>query len=152
MVVSRRGASVRAPRVSLSRRFRPHSSRRLRRRNGKAAGRSVDLVFADPPYNLQLGGDLLRPDNSKVDAVDDDWDQFASFEAYDKFTRAWLAAAPAGDEDERALWVIGSYHNIFRVGVALQDLGFWILNDMVWRKSNPMPNFAAAASPTRTRP
>ncbi|MFI4975263.1 MAG: site-specific DNA-methyltransferase [Caulobacterales bacterium] len=103
--------------------------------------RSVDLVFADPPYNLQLGGDLLRPDNSKVDAVDDDWDQFASFEAYDQFTRAWLTEARRVLKDDGALWVIGSYHNIFRVGTAVQDLGFWILNDVIWRKSNPMPNF-----------
>ncbi|MEI9963708.1 MAG: site-specific DNA-methyltransferase [Caulobacteraceae bacterium] len=101
----------------------------------------VDLVFADPPYNLQLGGDLLRPDNSKVDAVDDHWDQFASFEAYDAFTRAWLTACRRVLKDDGALWVIGSYHNIFRVGSTMQDLGFWILNDVVWRKSNPMPNF-----------
>ena len=107
----------------------------------KLPEKSVDLIFADPPYNLQLGGDLLRPDNSKVDAVDDDWDRFASFEAYDKFTRAWLAEARRVLKDDGALWVIGSYHNIFRVGVAVQDLGFWILNDVVWRKSNPMPNF-----------
>ena len=103
--------------------------------------RSVDLVFADPPYNLQLGGDLLRPDNSKVDAVDDHWDQFESFAAYDAFTRAWLTECRRVLKDDGAIWVIGSYHNIFRVGVALQDLGFWILNDVVWRKSNPMPNF-----------
>src|SRR6201993_501387 len=107
----------------------------------KLPDRSVDLVFADPPYNLQLGGDLLRPDNSKVDAVDDHWDQFASFEAYDAFTREWLSQARRVLKDDGALWVIGSYHNIFRVGTALQDLGFWILNDVVWRKSNPMPNF-----------
>jgi modification methylase len=103
--------------------------------------RSVDLVFADPPYNLQLGGDLLRPDNSKVDAVDDDWDRFESFEAYDAFTRAWLKECRRVLKDDGALWVIGSYHNIFRVGAALQDLGFWLLNDIVWRKANPMPNF-----------
>ena len=103
--------------------------------------KSVDLVFADPPYNLQLGGDLHRPDNSKVDAVDDDWDRFASFEAYDAFTRAWLAAARRVLKDDGAIWVIGSYHNVFRVGAAIQDLGFWMLNDVVWRKSNPMPNF-----------
>src|SRR6201987_5161759 len=103
--------------------------------------RSCDLVFPDPPYNLQLGGDLLRPDNSKVDAVDDDWDRFASFAEYDRFTRAWLGEARRVLKDEGALWVIGSYHNIFRVGAALQDLGFWILNDVVWRKTNPMPNF-----------
>jgi modification methylase len=107
----------------------------------KLPEKSVDLVFADPPYNLQLGGELLRPDNSKVDAVDDDWDRFASFEAYDRFTREWLAAARRVLKDDGALWVIGSYHNIFRVGATLQDLGFWILNDVVWRKSNPMPNF-----------
>jgi modification methylase len=107
----------------------------------KLPERSVDLVFADPPYNLQLGGDLLRPDNSKVDAVDDDWDQFESFAAYDAFTKAWLAECRRVLKDDGALWVIGSYHNIFRVGSTLQDLGFWILNDIVWRKSNPMPNF-----------
>jgi modification methylase len=103
--------------------------------------RSVDLVFADPPYNLQLGGDLLRPDNSRVDAVDADWDRFDSFAAYDAFTRAWLAACRRLLKDDGALWAIGSYHNIFRVGCAMQDLGFWILNDVVWRKTNPMPNF-----------
>ena len=103
--------------------------------------RSVDLVFADPPYNLQLGGDLLRPDNSKVDAVDDHWDQFASFAAYDAFTRDWLTECRRVLKDNGSLWVIGSYHNIFRVGSTLQDLGFWILNDVIWRKSNPMPNF-----------
>jgi modification methylase len=107
----------------------------------KLPDKSVDLVFADPPYNLQLGGDLLRPDNSKVDAVDDHWDQFASFKAYDDFTRAWMAECQRVLKDDGALWVIGSYHNIFRVGTVLQDLGFWILNDVVWRKSNPMPNF-----------
>ncbi len=103
--------------------------------------KSVDLVFADPPYNLQLGGDLLRPDNSKVDAVDDDWDQFASFEAYDQFTRQWLKECRRVLRDDGAIWVIGSYHNIFRLGVAIQDLGFWVMNDVIWRKSNPMPNF-----------
>ncbi len=103
--------------------------------------KSVDLVFADPPYNLQLGGDLVRPDNSKVDAVTDDWDQFASFQAYDTFTRDWLKAARRVLKDDGAIWVIGSYHNIFRVGAVLQDLGFWVLNDVIWTKSNPMPNF-----------
>ena len=103
--------------------------------------KSVDLVFADPPYNLQLGGELLRPDNSRVDAVDEAWDQFASFEAYDAFTTAWLTACRRVLKDDGSLWVIGSYHNIFRVGRALQDTGFWILNDVVWRKANPMPNF-----------
>ncbi|MGI1661998.1 site-specific DNA-methyltransferase [Palleronia sp. KMU-117] len=102
---------------------------------------SVDLIFADPPYNLQLRGELHRPDNSRVDAVDDAWDQFGSFEAYDTFTRAWLTAARRVLKPDGAIWVIGSYHNIFRVGAALQDAGFWVLNDVVWRKSNPMPNF-----------
>jgi modification methylase len=101
----------------------------------------ADLVFADPPYNMQLRGELRRPDQSKVDAVDDHWDQFSSFEAYDHFTREWLSAARRCLKDTGSLWVIGSYHNIFRVGATLQDLGFWILNDVVWRKSNPMPNF-----------
>jgi modification methylase len=104
-------------------------------------GASVDLVFADPPYNLQLGGDLNRPDGSPVDAVTDHWDQFASFKVYDDFTRAWLTEARRVLKPDGALWVIGSYHNIFRVGAILQDLGFWILNDVVWRKTNPMPNF-----------
>jgi modification methylase len=102
---------------------------------------SVDLIFADPPYNLQLKGDLHRPDNSKVDAVDDDWDQFDSFRAYDEFTTEWLKAARRILKPNGAIWVIGSYHNIFRVGAALQNQGYWILNDVVWRKSNPMPNF-----------
>ncbi|MFC7053588.1 site-specific DNA-methyltransferase [Hansschlegelia quercus] len=102
---------------------------------------SVDLVFADPPYNLQLQGDLRRPDQSLVDAVDDAWDQFESFQAYDIFTRAWLLAVRRVLKPTGTLWVIGSYHNIFRVGSALQDLNFWILNDVVWRKTNPMPNF-----------
>ena len=101
----------------------------------------ADIVFADPPYNMQLKSELRRPDNSKVDAVDDAWDQFDSFAEYDKFTRAWLGAVRHVLKDTGTLWVIGSYHNIFRVGVALQDLGFWVLNDVVWRKSNPMPNF-----------
>ncbi|MGH6871056.1 MAG: site-specific DNA-methyltransferase [Rhizomicrobium sp.] len=101
----------------------------------------ADLVFADPPYNLQLEGTLHRPDNSRVDAVDDSWDRFASFADYDRFTRDWLTAARRVLKDNGALWVIGSYHNIFRVGAILQDLGFWILNDVVWRKTNPMPNF-----------
>lgn len=102
---------------------------------------SVDLIFADPPYNLQLKGDLHRPDNSKVDAVDDEWDQFSSFAAYDKFTREWLAAARRLLKPTGAIWMIGSYHNVFRMGAELQNQGFWILNDVVWRKSNPMPNF-----------
>ncbi|MBV8775609.1 MAG: site-specific DNA-methyltransferase [Alphaproteobacteria bacterium] len=102
---------------------------------------SVDLVFADPPYNLQLAGALHRPDNSRVDGVEEDWDKFADFAEYDGFTRAWLAAARRLLKPAGALWVIGTYHNIFRIGAAVQDLGFWILNDVVWRKSNPMPNF-----------
>lgn len=102
---------------------------------------SIDMIFADPPYNLQLGGDLLRPDGSQVDAVDDDWDKFDSFAAYDRFTRAWLKEARRILKPNGSIWVIGSYHNIFRVGTAVQDMGFWILNDVVWRKANPMPNF-----------
>jgi len=99
------------------------------------------MIFADPPYNLQLEGDLLRPNNSKVDGVDDAWDRFDTFAAYDDFTRRWLRAARRVLRDDGTLWVIGSYHNIFRVGTTLQDTGFWILNDVVWRKTNPMPNF-----------
>ncbi|WP_297769453.1 site-specific DNA-methyltransferase [uncultured Roseovarius sp.] len=102
---------------------------------------SVDLIFADPPYNLQLKGDLHRPDNSQVDAVDDAWDHFASFATYDRFTQDWLKAARRLLKPHGAIWVIGSYHNIFRVGAALQDAGYWVLNDVIWRKSNPMPNF-----------
>ncbi len=102
---------------------------------------SVDLVFADPPYNLQLEGGLTRPDQSEVDAVDDDWDKFASFADYDRFSRDWLAAARRAMKPDATIFVIGSYHNIFRVGAIMQDLGFWILNDIVWRKANPMPNF-----------
>jgi modification methylase len=103
--------------------------------------KSVDVIFADPPYNLQLDGDLHRPDQSKVAAVDDHWDQFDSFQVYDAFTRAWLLAARRILKPSGTIWVIGSYHNIFRVGASLQDLGFWILNDVIWRKTNPMPNF-----------
>ncbi len=102
---------------------------------------SVDLIFADPPYNLQLNGDLHRPDQSMVDAVNDHWDQFESFAAYDAFTRAWMLAARRVLKPSGSIWVIGSYHNIFRVGSIMQDLGFWLLNDVVWRKNNPMPNF-----------
>ncbi len=107
----------------------------------KLPAASVDLVFADPPYNLQLQGDLKRPDDSHVDAVTDDWDKFASFEAYDDFTRAWMTAARRVMKPNATIWVIGSYHNIFRVGSIMQDLGFWLLNDVIWRKTNPMPNF-----------
>jgi modification methylase len=102
---------------------------------------SVDMIFADPPYNLQLGGELTRPNNSKVDACDDDWDKFDSLKVYDDFTREWLSAAREALHDDGTIWVIGSYHNIFRLGYILQDLGYWILNDIIWRKSNPMPNF-----------
>ena len=108
--------------------------------NGLPAG-SVDAVFADPPYNLQLGGELLRPNHTIVDAVDDDWDKFSDFAAYDKFTYEWLKAAKRVLKPDGCLWVIGSYHNIFRVGAILQNLGFWILNDIIWCKTNPMPNF-----------
>ena len=101
----------------------------------------VDLVFADPPYNLQLSGELTRPNQSRVDGVDEAWDRFADFASYDAFTRAWLTACRRVLRPSGTLWVIGSYHNVFRVGAALQDLGFWILNDIVWRKTNPMPNF-----------
>jgi modification methylase len=147
MVVSRRGASVRTPRVSFES-THSHSAASARVAVGdcvaeleKLPAACVDLVFADPPYNLQLQGDLKRPDDSRVDAVDDAWDKFASFGAYDDFTRAWLLACRRVMKPNATLWVIGSYHNIFRVGSLLQDLGFWILNDIVWRKSNPMPNF-----------
>src|SRR5690606_17945778 len=102
---------------------------------------SVALIFADPPYNVQLGGDLNRPDGSHVDAVTEHWDQFDSFAAYDKFTREWLTEARRVLKPDGALWVIGSYHNIFRVGAMIQDLGFWILNDVVWRMSNPTQKF-----------
>jgi modification methylase len=142
MVVSRRGAPLRAPRVS----FKPTESDRILigdciAEMAKLPAEMVDIVFADPPYNLQLQSDLKRPDDSWVDAVDDDWDKFSSFAAYDDFTRAWLSACRRLMKPSATLWVIGSYHNIFRVGAILQDLGFWILNDVIWRKSNPMPNF-----------
>jgi modification methylase len=103
--------------------------------------KSVDMIFADPPYNLQLGGDLFRPEGGKVDACDDDWDKFDSLAAYDDFTRDWLDQARRILKDDGTIWVIGSYHNIYRVGSLLQDADFWILNDIVWRKANPMPNF-----------
>ena len=102
---------------------------------------SVDMIFADPPYNLQLDGTLLRPNNSKVDGVDDAWDRFDGFRDYDRFTNAWLKAARRVLKPDGTLWVIGSYHNIFRVGAILQGLGYWFLNDIIWRKTNPMPNF-----------
>jgi modification methylase len=102
---------------------------------------SVDMIFADPPYNLQLGGDLFRPEGGRVDAVDNDWDKFDTFAVYDRFTREWMTEARRILKPDGSMWVIGSYHNIFRCGATLQDLGFWILNDIVWRKANPMPNF-----------
>ncbi|MCL4765641.1 MAG: site-specific DNA-methyltransferase [Hyphomicrobiaceae bacterium] len=107
----------------------------------KLPAASVDLVFADPPYNLQLDGDLLRPNNTRVDGVDDNWDKFSDFAEYDRFSRAWLGECRRILKRDGAIWLIGSYHNIFRLGTALQDLGFWIQNDVVWRKTNPMPNF-----------
>ena len=102
---------------------------------------SVHCVFADPPYNLQLRGELRRPDDSLVDGVDEDWDRFADFPAYDAFTREWLGECRRLLRKDGTLWVIGAYHNIFRIGAILQDMGFWVLNDVIWRKSNPMPNF-----------
>jgi modification methylase len=142
MGATRRGASSRAPRINSE---TPSSHRVVVgdcvAEIAKMPAASVDLVFADPPYNLQLQGDLKRPDDSRVDAVDDAWDKFDSFAAYDDFTRAWLTACRRVMKPTATLWVIGSYHNIFRVGAVLQDLGFWILNDVIWRKSNPMPNF-----------
>ena len=103
--------------------------------------KSVDLIFADPPYNLQLRNELMRPNQTIVDGVDDEWDQFGDFAEYDEFSRAWLAACQRVLKDTGTIWVIGSYHNIFRVGTIMQDLGYWILNDVIWHKTNPMPNF-----------
>jgi modification methylase len=142
MGVSRRGASARTPRLLTA----PAKAGRILvgdciAEMSRLPAGSVDLVFADPPYNLQLKNSLKRPDDSDVDAVDEAWDKFASFEHYDAFTRAWLLACRRVMKPDATLWVIGSYHNIFRVGAIVQDLGFWILNDVVWRKSNPMPNF-----------
>jgi len=163
MGTSRTGAAGAASRIHVSRTGRPASAPRTGRKAPlsvlkplpldeillgdciasleKLPPESVDVVFADPPYNLQLEQALTRPDQSLVDAVDDDWDKFASFADYDAFTRAWLLAVRRVMKKNATLWVIGSYHNIFRVGTALQDLNFWILNDIVWRKANPMPNF-----------
>ncbi len=151
MGIPRTGTASAGPRVKVSRTGLPAAAPRMTLDSvivgdciaelERIPSGSVDLVFADPPYNLQLEGALSRPDQSVVDAVDDDWDKFASFEAYDAFTRAWLLQARRVMKKDATLWVIGSYHNIFRVGAILQDLGFWILNDVVWRKANPMPNF-----------
>ena len=107
----------------------------------KIPSESFDLIFADPPYNLQLKNPLSRPDRSKVNPVDDEWDKFDSFKNYDEFTITWLKECKRILKKDGAIWVIGSYHNIFRVGTAIQDLGFWILNDVIWNKNNPMPNF-----------
>ena len=107
----------------------------------KIPNKSFDLIFADPPYNMQLGGKLKRPDNSEVKSVNDDWDKFESFKNYDDFSNLWLRECKRILKDNGSIWVIGSYHNIFRLGKCIQDLGFWILNDVVWRKNNPMPNF-----------
>ncbi len=142
MVVSRRGAPSRAPRgVSESGKAHRIVIGDCVSEMAKLPADSVDLVFADPPYNLQLQNDLKRPDDSRVDAVDDAWDKFASFSVYDEFTKAWLKACRRAMKPSATIWVIGSYHNIFRVGAIMQDLGFWILNDVIWRKTNPMPNF-----------
>src|ERR1700759_2580694 len=146
MVMPRGGASPRTPRLTVARRSAFHSAQRppFQTLDGDCVAElarlpehSVDLVFADPPYNLQLAGDLKRPDDSRVDAVDDDWDKFISFSAYDDFTRAWLIACRRAMKPNATLWVIGSYHNIFRVGAILQDLRFWILNDVLLRKAKP---------------
>ena len=107
----------------------------------KIGDESVDMVFADPPYNLQLSKTLYRPDKSKVKGVNDHWDKFNNFEEYDKFTISWLKETKRVLKPDACLWVIGSYHNIYRIGYLLQNLGFWILNDVLWRKTNPMPNF-----------
>src|SRR5476649_1109958 len=142
MVMSRRGAPSRAPRgVSESTQQHRILVGDCVAEMAKLSAASVDLVFADPPYNLQLASDLKRPDDSHVDAVTDDWDKFASFQVYDEFTLGWLKAVKRVLKPAGTIWVIGSYHNIFRVGAIMQDLGFWILNDVIWRKTNPMPNF-----------
>lgn len=107
----------------------------------KLPANSVDLIFADPPYNMQLQGELWRPNQTKVDAVDDEWDKYESFEHYDKFSIEWLKECRRVLKEDGTIWVIGSYHNIFRVGKIMQDLGFWVLNDVIWMKTNPMPNF-----------
>src|SRR5882724_2183352 len=146
MIMPRSGASSRTPRLIPAIEQPSQPTPRILvgdcvAEMAKLPASCVDLVFADPPYNLQLQGDLKRHDDSRVDAVDDHWDKFSSFAAYDDFTRAWLLACRRVMKPSATLWVIGSYHNIFRVGAILQDLNFWILNDVVWRKSNPMPNF-----------
>ena len=107
----------------------------------KIPDKSFDLIFADPPYNMQLGEKLQRPDNSKVKSVDDDWDKFQNFKSYDEFSVVWLRECKRILKDDGTIWVIGSYHNIFRLGFHLQNMDYWILNDVIWRKNNPMPNF-----------
>ena len=107
----------------------------------KIPDKTFDLVFADPPYNMQIGDKLTRPDDSKVDGVNDKWDQFSSFEHYDKFSKSWLKECKRILKDNGSMWVIGTYHNIFRLGYHIQNLNYWILNDVIWRKNNPMPNF-----------
>ena len=151
MVVSRRGASSRAPRVSSDELPARILVGDCVAEMAKLTAGSVDLIFADPPYNLQLKGDLKRPDDSRVDAVDDDWDKFSSFAAYDDFTRAWLLACRRLLKPSGTLWVIGSYHNIFRVGTILQDLGFGF--STMWCGANPIRCriSAAGASPTRMK-
>jgi DNA modification methylase len=107
----------------------------------KLPDNSVDLIFADPPYNLQLNGELWRPNQTKVDAVDDEWDKFTDFQTYDKFSEEWLKECRRVLKKDGSIWVIGSYHNIFRIGKIMQDVGLWVLNDVLWIKTNPMPNF-----------
>ena len=113
--------------------------------------KSANMIFADPPYNLQLKGELWRPNMTRVDGVDDHWDKFASFAEYDSFCESWLSECRRILTDDGTIWVIGSYHNIGRVSRLMQDLGFWTLNDVIWRKTNPMPNFAARGSPMPPR-
>ena len=112
---------------------------------------SIDLIFAHPPYNLQLSGELWRPNMTKVAAVDDSWDRFNGFGEYDRLTQAWLSACRRVLKPEGAIWVIGTYHNIYRVGTILQNLGYWILNDVLWIKTNPMPNFRGVRFTMRMR-
>src|SRR5665647_2226497 len=150
MVVSRRGAPSRAPR-GVSENTQQHGILvgDCVTEMAKLPAASVDLVFADPPYNLQLANDLKRPDDSHVDAVTDDWDKFASFAAYDAFTKGWLTACRRVLKPAGTIWVIGSYHNIFRVGAMMQDMGFWILNDVIWRKTLSLIHIS---EPTRRTP
>jgi modification methylase len=139
-------SSIRRARATVKRATEPLAANRIIQGDclaelARLPDATIDLVFADPPYNLQLDGDLLRPNNTVVDGVHQDWDKFSSFATYDAFCHAWLAECRRILKPDGAIWLIGSYHNIFRLGVALQDQGFWILNDVIWRKTNPMPNF-----------